>query len=108
VRLALPGIERDGSVLVLNGDVPLIQPEALRPLCAAADSGRLAIQTQVLPDPTGYGRILRDANKRVLRIVEHKDATPEQLKIGEMYTGVMAAPAPRLRKWVEALTNDNE
>ena len=108
VLLALPELERDGSVLVLNGDVPLIRPEALRPLCAAADAGRLAIQTQVLADASGYGRILRDADNRVLRIVEDKDATPEQRKIGEMYTGVMAAPAARLSRWVEALTNDNE
>ena len=108
VQLAMPALERDGSVLVLYADVPLTRPESLQPLADIAASGRLAIQTQVLDDATGYGRILRDSAGRVVRIVEHKDATPEQRRIGEMYTGVMAAPAARLRAWVAALSNDNE
>ncbi|MEP6702518.1 MAG: bifunctional UDP-N-acetylglucosamine diphosphorylase/glucosamine-1-phosphate N-acetyltransferase GlmU, partial [Betaproteobacteria bacterium] len=107
VKLAFARLAVEGSVLVLNGDVPLVQPSSLEPLCAAADQGALAIQTQVLDDPTGYGRVLRDSSGRVLRIVEHKDATEQQRKIGEMYTGVMAAPADRLKQWVDAITNDN-
>ena len=107
VRKALTKLTDDGTVLVLNGDVPLVTPESLAQLCAAADQGRLAIQTQTLDDASGYGRVLRDANRHVQRIVEHKDATNEQRKIGEMYTGVMAAPAGRLREWVDALTNAN-
>jgi bifunctional UDP-N-acetylglucosamine pyrophosphorylase/glucosamine-1-phosphate N-acetyltransferase len=107
VRKAFTRLDGTGTVLVLNGDVPLITTASLAPLCAAADGGRLAIQTQTLDDATGYGRVVRDAAGRVQAIVEHKDATDEQKKIGEMYTGVMAAPAPRLRGWVDALTNDN-
>ncbi|MEP7083466.1 MAG: bifunctional UDP-N-acetylglucosamine diphosphorylase/glucosamine-1-phosphate N-acetyltransferase GlmU [Betaproteobacteria bacterium] len=98
----------DGSVLVLNGDVPLIQPASLRPLLDAAAAGRLAIQTQTLADAYGYGRVVRADDGRVLRIVEHKDATDLQRAIREMYTGVMAAPAAKLSRWVGALSNDNE
>ena len=108
VQQALPLLDSEGSVLVLNGDVPLIQPESLMPLRAAADAGRLAIQTQLLDDPTGYGRVIRADNGRVLRIVEHRDATEAQRTIPEMYTGVMAAPTVKLVRWVGALTNDNE
>jgi len=109
VRQALPLLAgAAGSVLVLNGDVPLVQPASLSLLRAGADAGRLAIQTQVLQDPTGYGRVVRDQEGRVLRIVEHKDANREELKIEEMYTGMMAAPAAGLARWVDALTNDNE
>jgi bifunctional UDP-N-acetylglucosamine pyrophosphorylase/glucosamine-1-phosphate N-acetyltransferase len=107
VRKAISKLDDDGVVLVLNGDVPLVTPESLAPLCAAAAEGRLAIQTQQLDDATGYGRVIRDTSGRVQFIVEHKDATPEQRKIGEMYTGVLAAPAAKLRAWVGALTNAN-
>ena len=109
VACALPALEPDGSVLILYGDVPLTTSASLAPLVAAAESGQLAIQTQVLADPTGYGRVVRDGGStgRVRRIVEHKDATPEQLRIGEMYTGILAAPAKNLARWVGALTNDN-
>ena len=107
VRKAYAKLDGDGAVLVLNGDVPLVTPQSLAPLCAAADAGRLAIQTQVLDDASGYGRVVRDATGRVRGIVEHKDATDAQRRIGEMYTGVMAAPAARLFQWVEALTNAN-
>ena len=108
VQKALPLLADAGSVLVLNGDVPLIQPASLRPLLEAADAGRLAIQTQLLDDPAGYGRVVRDDDRRVLRIVEHKDATVAERAIGEMYTGVMAAPAAKLSRWVGALKNENE
>ncbi|MBK9607058.1 MAG: bifunctional UDP-N-acetylglucosamine diphosphorylase/glucosamine-1-phosphate N-acetyltransferase GlmU [Betaproteobacteria bacterium] len=108
VQQALPLLDPEGSVLVLNGDVPLIQPASLLPLREAADAGRLAIQTQVLVDATGYGRIVRDVAGCVLRIVEHKDASADERKIGEMYTGIMAAPAASLARWVGALSNHNE
>ena len=107
VRHALPLLDGDGSVLILYGDVPLVQPAALRQLCDAADRGHLAIQTQRLADATGYGRVLRSAEGNVLRIVEHKDATDEERSIAEMYTGIMAAPARHLACWVAALRDDN-
>ncbi|MEO8137175.1 MAG: NTP transferase domain-containing protein, partial [Betaproteobacteria bacterium] len=107
VRQALPLLASEGSVLILYGDVPLVRPSSLRLLCAAADEGRLAIQTQRFDDPSGYGRVVRDGRKRVLAIVEDKDASHELRAIEEIYTGIMAAPAARLAKWVEALRNDN-
>src|SRR5688572_2288013 len=69
VRKAYAKLDGDGAVLVLNGDVPLVTPESLTPLCVAADGGRLAIQTQVLDDASGYGRVVRDEKGRVRCIV---------------------------------------
>ncbi len=108
VQQAIPLLLKEGSVLVLNGDVPLVQATSLAPLCAAADAGRLAIQAQPLKDPTGYGRVVREKDGHVLRIVEHQDATDEERRIREMYTGMMAAPAASLARWVGALKNNNE
>ena len=110
VRQALPRIDPDGTVLILYGDVPLIEPASLMPLCAAADAGKLAIQTQRLADPTGYGRVVRSppGNGHVLRIVEHNDASEVERRIDEMFTGIMAAPAALLARWVDAITDDNE
>ena len=106
VACAMPSLAMEGTVLILYGDVPLTAAASLEPLASAAAAGALAIQTQVLADPTGYGRVVRD-NGRVQRIVEHKDATPAQRAIGEMYTGILAAPAASLARWVAALSNDN-
>ena len=104
----LAGDGSDASVLILYGDVPLVEPASLRTLVEAAEAGSLAIQTQGLDDPTGYGRVVRDVNDRVVRIVEHKDATPEQRRIREIYTGIMAAPSARLAAWVKKLDSSNE
>lgn len=110
VLQALPLLANDGCMLVLNGDVPLIQAASLTPLCAAAEAGRLAIQTCSAGDPAGYGRVVReggDPQGQVLRIVEHKDATAEQCSIREIYTGVMAAPVASLARWCGGLENNN-
>jgi bifunctional UDP-N-acetylglucosamine pyrophosphorylase/glucosamine-1-phosphate N-acetyltransferase len=96
---AMPRIEPDAQVVVLNGDVPLIRPETLKRLVHAAEKG-LAICTSDLTDATGYGRVVRDARKRVRRIVEHKDASAKQLRIREWYAGFLAAPAARLSSWL--------
>ncbi len=106
VQQAVPLLPDDGTVLVLNGDVPLIEADTLRDLVARAESG-LALLTIALDDPTGYGRIVRDAGGAVRGIVEHKDANEAQRAIRETYTGVMAAPAARLKQWLSRLTNDN-
>lgn len=103
---ALPKVSRDSQVLVLNGDVPLVRPETLKRLAEAAPKG-LSICTCDLTDPAGYGRVLRDAKKRVRRIVEHKDASPKELRIREWYAGFLAAPAARLAAWVEKLKPAN-
>jgi len=96
---ALPRVARGAQVLVLNGDVPLVRTETLRRLVETAPRG-LAICTSDLTDPAGYGRVVRDAKKRVLRIVEHKDASARELRIREWYAGFLAAPAARLAAWL--------
>jgi bifunctional UDP-N-acetylglucosamine pyrophosphorylase/glucosamine-1-phosphate N-acetyltransferase len=106
VQQAAPLLHDEGTTLILNGDVPLIRADTLRALLAACGGERLALLTVVLPDPHGYGRIVREAGA-VRGIVEHKDADPQQHAIDEVYTGVMAAPTRLLKRWLAALTNDN-
>ncbi|WP_367847547.1 bifunctional UDP-N-acetylglucosamine diphosphorylase/glucosamine-1-phosphate N-acetyltransferase GlmU [Rhodoferax sp. WC2427] len=106
VQQALPFLADDGVVLVLSGDVPLTQVDTLRQLVAASGGDKLALLTLELPDPTGYGRIERSGDA-VQAIVEHKDATEAQRAIREIYSGIMAAPATRLRTWLARLDNRN-
>lgn len=107
VAQALPEIADDQVLLVLYGDVPLVQAQTLQPLVEAARKGRVGLLTATAADPTGYGRILRDAGGRVVGIVEEKDASAEQRAITEVNTGLLAAPAQHLRRWLAALSNDN-
>jgi bifunctional UDP-N-acetylglucosamine pyrophosphorylase/glucosamine-1-phosphate N-acetyltransferase len=107
VQQAAPLLHETGTTLVLNGDVPLVQPATLRALVDACAGTRLALLTVVLDDATGYGRIVRDADGRATGIVEHKDADAAQRTIREVYTGVMAAPTAALKRWLAALRNDN-
>jgi bifunctional UDP-N-acetylglucosamine pyrophosphorylase / glucosamine-1-phosphate N-acetyltransferase len=107
VMQAMPTIPDDHLVLVLYGDVPLLKAATLHELVALARDGALALLTVNLADPAGYGRILRDARGRVKAIVEQKDASPAQRRIREGNTGVMVAPAGRLRRWLGALRSDN-
>jgi len=107
VQQAAPGLAASGTTLILYGDVPLVQPGTLHALVEAAAQGALALLTVALPDPTGYGRIVRGADGSVQAIVEHKDATPEQRAIHEIYSGIMAVPARRLKAWLALLDNRN-
>jgi bifunctional UDP-N-acetylglucosamine pyrophosphorylase/glucosamine-1-phosphate N-acetyltransferase len=107
VMQALPSLDAGGTVLVLYGDVPLISPATLRSLVDASAGGKLAILTQEIEDPKGYGRIVRDASGRVSRIVEEKDASAAERAIREVNTGIVAAPRERLEKWLGRLSNDN-
>jgi len=107
VQQAVPHLPDDGTVVVLSGDVPLTRPETLRALVEACAGERLALLTVELPDPTGYGRIVRGADGAVRGIVEHKDASEAQRAIREVYSGIMAVPACRLKPWLARLTNDN-
>lgn len=104
---ALPAIDPASVVLVLYGDVPLIRAETLQPLVDDAREGRLALLTVELSDPSGYGRIVRDQRGRVLRIVEHKEASPTERNLREINTGILAVSAEKLRGWVSELDNDN-
>jgi bifunctional UDP-N-acetylglucosamine pyrophosphorylase/glucosamine-1-phosphate N-acetyltransferase len=103
---ALPRIPRAATVLVLNGDVPLVRKETLRKLLRAAGKG-IAIATSDLSDPAGYGRVVRDPRGRVTRIVEHKDANPAELAIREWYAGFLAGNASRLAGWLAKVANRN-
>jgi bifunctional UDP-N-acetylglucosamine pyrophosphorylase/glucosamine-1-phosphate N-acetyltransferase len=104
---ALPALAADGVVLVLYGDVPLVAAQTLRPLVEAAAAGQVGLLTMELDDPSGYGRIVRDASGRVTAIVEHKDATAEQRAIREINTGILAAPAAAFARWLGRLSNAN-
>jgi len=104
---AMPGIPDDHLVLVLYGDVPLIQSATLARLISKAGPAALALLSAILPDPAGYGRVIRDAAGRVVRIVEDKDANHKERAIAEINTGLLAAPAGRLRAWLAALKSDN-
>jgi bifunctional UDP-N-acetylglucosamine pyrophosphorylase/glucosamine-1-phosphate N-acetyltransferase len=106
VAQALPEVADDSRVLVLYGDVPLVRADTLAQLLRAADQG-VALLTVDLPDPTGYGRILRDERGAVRAIVEQKDATPEQLAVREVNTGILAAPAHLLKQWLPRLKANN-
>lgn len=107
VQQAAPVLPDDGVTLVLSGDVPLTQPDTLQALLQACGGERLALLTLDLPDPTGYGRIVRAASGDVQAIVEHKDASEAQRAIGEIYSGIMAVPTRLLRGWLARLDNRN-
>ena len=107
VAQAMPSIPDDHLVLVLYGDVPLVQLETLARLVAEAGPDAVSLLSVMLPDPTGYGRVVRDGTGNVARIVEHKDANAKERAIHESNTGLMCVPAGRLRQWLAALRNDN-
>ncbi|KWE68702.1 hypothetical protein WL77_13205, partial [Burkholderia ubonensis] len=107
VRQALPLLDPAQPTLVLYGDVPLTRVSTLERLVVAAREGRYGILTVTLDDPTGYGRIVRDPAGFVTRIVEQKDASPEEQKIAEINTGIVVTPTAQLAMWLGALNNDN-
>ncbi len=109
---ALPKLDVQEPTLVLYGDVPLTSKKTLAKLAKLADGVRgqdsaLALLTQDLANPTGYGRIVRDADGSVREIVEEKDATPAQKAIKEINTGIMVLPTNGLKKWLKALRSSN-
>ncbi len=107
VMQAMCVVPDDHTVLVLYGDVPMIRAPTLKKLLALADDGALAVLSVNLDDATGYGRIVRDSAGRVSAIVEQREASAEQLQIRELNTGLMAAPARRLREWLLGLGSNN-
>ena len=106
-RIALDFLPGDGVTLVTIGDIPLVPPEALARVVAGARDGHLALLTAKVPDPSGLGRIVRDAAGRVRAIVEDRDVDDFQRGISEINTGVMAAPTALMKRWVNALVPDN-
>jgi bifunctional UDP-N-acetylglucosamine pyrophosphorylase/glucosamine-1-phosphate N-acetyltransferase len=109
---ALPQLDLKEPTLVLYGDVPLTSIKTLSALARLADGVRgqdsaLALLTQHLSNPTGYGRIVRDTDGLVKAIIEEKDAAPEQKRIQEINTGIMVLPTNSLKKWLKALSASN-
>ena len=107
VQQALPFVDPSVPTLVLYGDVPLTRASTLKRLVDAAENGRYGVLTVTLDDPTGYGRIVRDAKGAVRKIVEQKDASAEERGIAEINTGIVITPTRQLASWLAALKNDN-
>ncbi len=105
VQQAMPEVPDGARVLVMYGDAPLVTAATLRRLLQAEE--RLVLLAAELDDPTGYGRIVRDAQGHVAAVVEEKDASDEQRAIDLVNTGVIAADATALKDWLSRLSNDN-
>ena len=106
VLQAMPATPSDNRVLMLYGDVPLLRPQTLAKLFDGCDYDEVAVLTIDLDNPFGYGRIIRQ-NGNVTKSIEERDATDEEKAITEVNTGVMCAPANKLKTWLERLGNDN-
>ena len=107
VLQALPLIPADGLVLILYGDVPLLGSATVLRLRAAASASGFALLTVALEDPSGYGRVLRGPTGAIERIVEEKDATPDERKVSEVNTGIMVVAGALLHRWLPTLGNAN-
>jgi len=107
VAQALPRVDDADTVLVLYGDVPLIRTATLENLADCARRSRFALLSAELDDPDGYGRVLRGEHGHVQRIVEHKDAGPDERAVREINTGIMAVAAADLKRWVARLSSAN-
>jgi len=107
VQQTVPLLADDAVVVVLSGDVPLTQADTLQALINACAGQHLALLTIAFDDPTGYGRIVRNAEGQVQAIVEHKDASDAQRAVREVYSGIMAVPAKLLKPWLARLDNHN-
>lgn len=109
---ALPKLNLAEPTLVLYGDVPLISSATLKRLIKLADGvakqdSALALLTQEMVDPKGYGRIVRNTAGEVVAIIEEKDASPQQQAIQEINTGIMVLPSQHLKRWLKALRVSN-
>ncbi len=107
VRMAADALAGAARVLVLYGDVPLLEPTTLERLLADVPADALGIVTVDMPDPTGLGRMVRDGDGRVVRIVEERDASAEERAIGEINSGIYVLPGARLTDWLGRLSDDN-
>ena len=107
VQMALPALDDHAIVVVLYGDVPLIQPTTINAMLEVVSDTQMGLLTVDLDNPHGYGRIVRSDEGAIEAIVEQKDATEKELKITEVNTGVLALQARHLRQWLPQITNDN-
>lgn len=106
VMQALPHIPENAKVLILSGDVPLIQADTLHKMVTITNND-LTLLLADLAQPYGFGRIIRNAEGEILAIVEEKDATPEQKAIREIYTGICCTTANNLKNWLPKLSTNN-
>lgn len=106
MQQAAPHFADDEDIMMLYGDVPLISEETLQCLRDAKPEGGIGLLTVVLDNPTGYGRIVRE-NGTIVGIIEQKDASPAQLAINEINTGILIANGGDLKRWLAKLTNNN-
>jgi len=104
VQMAVPHLREEATVLILYGDVPLITPATIAKMLSAVSDSTIGLLTIDLDDPMGYGRILRNSQGEIESIIEQKDASPEQLKITEINTGVLALGARELMSWLPLIT----
>ncbi len=107
VQMAAPHLSDDAVVLICYGDGPLIEAATFKHLVDNVSTQSMALLTVDMVDPTGYGRIVRDSANNVVAIVEQKDASPQELAISEVNTGVMAVSAAHLKQWLPLLSNEN-
>src|SRR6185437_875122 len=107
LQQVLTHIPDEDQILILYGDVPLIAVETLQKLLAAAKTDSIGIITAHFPDPTGLGRIIRDPQNKIIRIVEEKDASARERTISEINSGIYVIPASFLKKWLPTLSNKN-
>ncbi len=107
VLQTLPHIPQDNRVLILYGDVPLISTETLQQLLNTTPENQVGIITAHFNNPTGLGRIVRNEQSAILRIVEEKDATSTERTIQEINSGIYLVPAKYLQRWLPTLSNQN-
>jgi bifunctional UDP-N-acetylglucosamine pyrophosphorylase/glucosamine-1-phosphate N-acetyltransferase len=103
----VPYIKDEDRILVLYGDVPLIKPSTLQQLVTVTSLNQVGLLVANKEDPNGFGRIIRDKNNKIIAIVEHRDATENQLKINEINTGILTVQAQVLKKWLPKLKRNN-
>ena len=106
VEQAIGSLQEGSTVLVLYGDVPLVTKETLQALLSHVNEG-IALLTMKLDNPTGYGRVVRDADAKVRRIVEQKDASEDELAINEVNSGILAVDGNKLQAWLKRIENSN-
>lgn len=107
VQQAIHHVEDGDTVLILYGDVPLLKAHTIQTLLKKVSATSLALLTVTLDDPTGYGRIVRDKDHAVIKIVEQKDANEGELQINEGNTGILACKGKQLKNWLSRLSNNN-
>jgi bifunctional UDP-N-acetylglucosamine pyrophosphorylase/glucosamine-1-phosphate N-acetyltransferase len=107
VQQTVDSINDEDTVLILYGDVPLLKLSTVQQLISQVNDQTLALLTVILDNPTGYGRIIRDSNQQVIKIVEQKDTTAEEKLVSEGNTGILAVKGKPLKKWLSNLENSN-